>query len=282
MVAQQSTLSAQIPQSASRQQSAPSDSGDTVITIIVIIIILFLVIGITSTILYGTLKSTKTTDVLYNKCGNYLNWNNRKRITLNRKGNWQWSFKNDSIDKELKFSHVKDTWTHDTLFYCSGELVGYLDNETIKTNSNSVLKSHNGQVLYTINNISDNEWDILSNSGNTIAKIYEEEKKITIIDNDNNNNNIIISINNDFSQIIIENNFDDKSLENKIPLLLAQAIAAKVAYRGNSLPKATRYWKTTYILQLVFYISIFIILVIQCALGDGFACILSFLMNKNQ
>ena len=24
----------------------------------------------------------KTTDVLYNKCGNYLNWNNRKRIWL--------------------------------------------------------------------------------------------------------------------------------------------------------------------------------------------------------
>lgn len=214
------------------------------------------IIAIVFTAIYGGLNESKTSS---NAPGEWADWNGRQDIKMQKKiaDQWQWKYVGDNN----KFLHARDTWAHDALFFTDGYLVGYLDNKILTGLQKSYLKNWNGDLLYEIRAgspwealINQNKiwvsWLIKNPNGDVVGYVKTDVGGDGWISNEFElrevNDNVVIT----GKRPLVTGKEWEWTLSQKdgntFPLVLAEAMAAKISYNGKAIPISTELYQASF------------------------------------
>lgn len=214
------------------------------------------VVAIVFTSIYGALKEAKTSS---SAPGPDSDWNERTSVVLKKKiaDQWQWKYVGDNN----KFLHARDTWAHDALFFSNGDLSGYLDNKILTGLQKSYLKNWNGDLLFEIR--AGSPWEALINQnkiwvswlvknpdGDVVGYVKTDVGGDGWISNEfevrDVNDNVMFSgkrplvTGKEWEWTLSQND------GNTFPLVLAEAMAAKISYDGKENPISTQLYQASF------------------------------------
>lgn len=219
------------------------------------------VVAIVFSSIYGALNEAKTSSTAP---GPNADWNGRTSVVLKKKiaDQWQWSYVGDNN----KFLHARDTWAHDSLFFADGDLAGYLDNKILTGLQMSYLKNWNGDLMYEIRAgspwealINQNKiwvsWLVLNPDGDVVGYVktdvggegwFSNEFEVRDVQD-----NVMFSgkrplvTGKEWEWTLTQND------GNTFPLMLAEAMAAKISYDGKENPISTQLYQASFWLMVL-------------------------------